>query len=65
MGCSTNCYVDLIQNVSYYSKYLYTQSNCQISYLQKDVPEAKLTPWHILRSVLADEVCVQWYIKEN
>lgn len=41
------------------------QSVFQDSYLQKDVPVAKLTPLHILHSVLADEVCVQWYIKES
>lgn len=41
------------------------QSAFQDSYLQKDVPVAKLTPLHILHSVLADEVCVQWYIKES
>jgi len=41
------------------------QSAFQDPYLQKDVPVAKLTPLHILHSVLADEVCVQWYIKES
>ena len=37
----------------------------QSTYLQKDVLEAKLTPWHILHSVLGGEGCVQWYIKES
>ena len=33
--------------------------------LQKDVLEAKLTPLHILHSVLAGEGCAQSYTMEN